>query len=304
MYLAFNPIQPITDACEWVLTFWHDLIDPNNTVDGSWGIAIILLTVTVRLFILPLTFRGVKSMQRLQVLQPKIKEIQERYKDDKQRMNQEIMAFYQREKVNPLGSCLPLLLQIPFFIALFQLLRSDEFKADLGDNAGFLAIDDLAATVTDPVLLGVLIVLYVATQLAASAVTAISADPMQRRIMFALPFVFVIFIINFEAGLIVYWITTNVWTIGQQLLVRKLYPKPDPLDPQDAVPETKPARGKPATAVAAVAGDGGTGGDGGKAPKAPKAPKTAAKAGGGNGAPAKAPPKSPRKKKKRSGRRR
>jgi YidC/Oxa1 family membrane protein insertase len=299
MYIAFNPIQPITDACEWVLTFWHDLIDPNNTMDGSWGIAIILLTVTVRLFILPLTFRGVKSMQRLQVLQPKIKEIQERYKDDKQRMNQEIMAFYQREKVNPLGSCLPLLLQVPFFIALFQLLRSDEFKADLGDNAGFLAIDDLADKVTDPVLLGVLIVLYVGTQLAASAVTAISADPMQRRIMFALPFVFVIFIINFEAGLIVYWITTNVWTIGQQLLVRKLYPKPEPLDPQDAVPETKPARGKPATAMAAAAGDGGGGGDRAKAPKA------AAKASGtGNGGPAKAPPKSPRKKKKRSGRRR
>src|SRR5918999_4919733 len=211
MYIAFNPIQPITDACEWVLRFWHDLIDQSNTMDGSWGIAIILLTVTVRLFILPLTFRGVKSMQRLQVLQPKIKQIQERYKDDKQRMNQEIMAFYQREKVNPLGSCFPLLLQIPFFIALFFLLSDEngEFRDDIRGNESFLAIDNLAEKVTDPVLLGVLIVLYVGTQLAASAVTAISADPMQRRIMFALPFVFVIFIINFEAGLIVYWITTN-----------------------------------------------------------------------------------------------
>ena len=101
-----------------------------------------------------------------------------------------------------------------------------------------------------------MIVLYVGTQLAASAVTAISADPTQRRIMFALPFVFVIFIINFPAGLIVYWITTNVWTIGQQLLVKKLYPKPEPLDPRDAVPEQKPARGKPATAAALT--DGGS----------------------------------------------
>jgi YidC/Oxa1 family membrane protein insertase len=248
----------------------------------------------------------VKSMQRLQVLQPKIKEIQERYKDDKQRMNQEIMAFYQREKVNPLGSCFPLLLQIPFFIALFYLLRSDEFTADIQDNRGFLAIDDLAEKVTDPVLLGVLIVLYVGTQLAASAVTAISADPMQRRIMFALPFVFVIFIINFEAGLIVYWITTNVWTIGQQLLVRKLYPKPEPLDPRDAVPEQKTARGKPATAVAAVAGGGD--GKGAKPAKASagdgKGAKAAKASGAGNGAPAKAPPRSPRKKKNRSGRRR
>jgi YidC/Oxa1 family membrane protein insertase len=296
MYIA-NVLQPLIDACQWILEFWHDLIDPNDTLGGSWGIAIILMTFTVRIAILPLTFKGVKSMQRLQTLQPAIKQIQERYKDDKQRMNQEVMAFYQREKVNPLGSCFPLLLQIPFFISLFYLLRSDTFKGDISDNPGFLAIDNLSKTVSDPVLLGVLIVLYVGTQLAASAVTAISADPTQRRIMFALPFVFVIFIVNFQAGLIVYWITTNVWTIGQQLLVRKLYPKPEPLDPRDAVPEQKPARGKPATAAAATAGDGGSAGK-----AKPKAKPQAS--GAGNGGPAKAPPGSPRKKKKRSGRRR
>jgi YidC/Oxa1 family membrane protein insertase len=285
MYIA-NVLQPLIDACQWILEFWHDLIG------GSWGWSIILLTFTVRLAILPLTFKGVKSMQRLQTLQPKIKEIQERYKDDRQRMNQEDMAFYQREKVNPLGSCLPLILQIPFFISLFYLLRSDTFQQDIASNPSFGPIDNLAEKVTDPVLLGVLIVLYVGTQLAASAVTAISADPTQRRIMFALPFVFVIFIINFQAGLIVYWITTNVWTIGQQLMVRKLYPKPAPLDPRDAVTETKPARGKPVTA-AAVAADGGNGRS-----------KEPAKTPAGNGDQAKAPPASPRKKKKRSGRRR
>src|ERR687890_303213 len=257
-------LSPLIDACQWILEFWHDLFG------GSWGWSIILLTFTVRIAILPLTFKGVKSMQRLQTLQPEIKEIQERYKDDKQRMNQEIMGFYQREKVNPLGSCFPLLLQIPFFISLFYLLRSDEFTADIRDNQGFLAIDNLADNVSDPVLLGVLIVLYVGTQLAASAVTAISADPTQRRIMFALPFVFVIFIINFPAGLIVYWITTNVWTIGQQLLVKKLYPKPEPLDPRDAVPEQKPARGKPAVAASLT--------DGGSGSKAKPAAKAKAKA--------------------------
>jgi YidC/Oxa1 family membrane protein insertase len=290
MYIA-NVLQPLIDACQWILEFWHDLIDPDDTMAGSWGWAIILMTFTVRLAILPLTFKGVKSMQRLQTLQPKIKEIQARYKDDRQRMNQEVMAFYQREKVNPLGSCLPLVLQIPFFISLFYLLRSDTFKADIADNPGFGPIDNLAETVSDPVLLGVLIVLYVGTQLAASAVTAISADPTQRRIMFALPFVFVIFIVNFQAGLIVYWITTNVWTIGQQFAVKKLYPKPAPLDPRDAVPETAPARGKPV--AAAVAADGGNG-----------SAKEPAKASADNGDAAKAPPRSPRKKKKRSGRRR
>jgi YidC/Oxa1 family membrane protein insertase len=297
-------LQPLIDACQWVLEFWHGIIGDGP---NSWGWSIILLTFTVRIVILPLTFKGVKSMQRLQTLQPEIKKIQERYKDDKQRMNQEVMAFYQREKVNPLGSCMPLLLQIPFFISLFYLLRSDEFKADIAANPGFFPIDDLAAKVTDPVLLGTLIVLYVGTQLAASLVTAISADPMQRRIMLALPFVFVIFIINFEAGLILYWITTNVWTIGQQLLVKKLYPKPV-LD-AEAAAETdaaKPARGKPVPAAAAVA-DGDTKGkaDSGKAEKAPKKEKVAARSGGsGNGGPSKAPPPSPRKKKKRSGRRR
>src|SRR5918998_4977229 len=294
MYIA-NVLQPLIDACQWILEFWHDLIDENDDLDGSWGIAIILLTFTVRIAILPLTFKGVKSMQRLQVLQPKIKEIQERYKDDKQRMNQEIMGFYQREKVNPLGSCLPLLLQVPFFIALFQLLRSDEFTADIADNPGFYAIDNLAENVTDPVLLGVLIVLYVGTQLAASAVTAISADPMQRRIMFALPFVFVIFIVNFEAGLIVYWITTNVWTVGQQLLVRKLYPKPEPIGPRDVETERKPARGKPVeedgkpepekagrkAQRAAKADKAGKAGASGKADKEAAKPKAAV--GGGNG---------------------
>jgi YidC/Oxa1 family membrane protein insertase len=296
MYIA-NVLQPLIDACQWILEFWHDL------VGGSWGWSIILLTFTVRIAILPLTFKGVKSMQRLQTLQPEIKKIQERYKDDRQRMNQEVMAFYQREKVNPLGSCLPLVLQIPFFISLFYLLRSDQFKADIAGNAAFGPIDNLAEKVTDPVLLGVLIVLYVGTQLAASAVTAISADPTQRRIMFALPFVFVVFIINFQAGLIVYWITTNVWTIGQQLLVRKLYPKPALATAGAAVvggDGGEPARGKPPRA--APTPSAGNGAD--KPEKEQEKAKAKAKAPAGNSGPAKAPPQSPRKKKKRSGRRR
>jgi YidC/Oxa1 family membrane protein insertase len=305
MFIA-NVLQPLIDACHWVLEFWHGVI---GDFEGSWGWSIILLTFTVRIFILPLTFKGVKSMQRLQTLQPEIKKLQARYKDDKQRMNQEVMAFYQREKVNPLGSCMPLLLQIPFFISLFYLLRSDEFQADIAGNEGFFAIEDLAEKVDDPVLLGVLIVLYVGTQLAASLVTAISADPMQRRIMLALPFVFVVFIINFEAGLIVYWITTNVWTIGQQMLVRKLYPKPDlTAAAEDEGEAAKPARGKPPRAqpagAAALTDGKSKGGTPAKAGAAAKGGGAKTPAGSGNGGPAKAPPPSPRKKKKRSGRRR
>src|ERR687886_323803 len=127
-------LKPIVDACQAVLKFWHGLLGDFN---GSWGFSIILLTFTVRIVILPLTFKGVKSMQRLQTLQPEIKAIQERYKEARQRMNQEIMAFYQREKVNPLGSCLPLALQIPFFISLFYVLRSHSFKMEIKGNASF-----------------------------------------------------------------------------------------------------------------------------------------------------------------------
>ena len=266
--------QPFLTVLEDILTFWHDL------VGGSWGWAIILLTFTIRIFILPLTFKSVKSMQKLQVLQPEMKKIQERYKDDKQRMNQEMMKFYQENKVNPLGSCLPLLLQIPFFIALFELLRSESFKADIAGNAAFGPINNLAEPLTgQPVVLGFMIVLYVGTQLIATMITSIGGDKTQQRIMMALPFVFVIFIINFEAGLIVYWITTNVWTIGQQLVVRKLYPRPDLTDGAAA----------PAGAAALTGKSGKDSDSKGDA--------------SGNGS-AKAPPPSPRKKKKRSGRRR
>jgi YidC/Oxa1 family membrane protein insertase len=274
-----NVLQPLIDASESVLRFWHDTL---GDFEGSWGWSIILLTFTIRLLILPLTFKSVKSMQKLQLLQPQVKKLQERYKDDRQRMNQEMMRLYQENKVNPLGSCLPILLQIPFFISLFYLLRSDSFQDDIAGNESWLFIPDLAENLTDhPFVLGAMIVLYVGTQLIATMITSIGGDKTQQRIMIALPFVFVVFIVNFEAGLILYWVTTNVWTIGQQLVVRKLYPRPD----------LNAAEGAAVPAGAAALSDGKSG--------------SAKSQGGssGNGA-SKVPPPSPRKKKKRSGRRR
>ena len=148
-------------------------------------------------------------------------------------------------------------------------------------------------------LLGVLIVLYIGTQLAASMVTALSADPTQRRIMLALPFVFAVFIINFEAGLIVYWITTNVWTIGQQLLVKKLYPKPRAARARRTTTATATARRAASRRPPTAAARRSAGQEPGKA----GAPRPRGKRGAGNGAASKPPP-NPRKKKKRSGRRR
>lgn len=265
MLILANVLQPLIDFCDAILTFWHD------QAGLSWGASIIGMTVVVRLLILPLTFRGVKGMQEMQRLAPEMQRIKERYKEDRQRQNEEIMKLYQEHKVNPLSSCLPILLQIPFFISLFYLLRDDKFAQEIRGEESFLFIPDLAEPATGGVLVA-LIVTYVCTQLASGLVTAVTADRTQRIIILSLPFVFVPVIINFEAGLLVYWITTNVWTIGQQLVVRKLFPKPEPIGGPvtDGKPgrggkaaEKQPARRAKAGAAAAVSGKSSSSSDGG-----------------------------------------
>jgi YidC/Oxa1 family membrane protein insertase len=290
-----NVLQPLINFCESIMVFFHDHLG------FSWGLAIVFLTFVIRLLILPLTFRQVRSMQGLQRLQPEIKKLQAKYKDDKARLNQEMMAFYREHKVNPLSSCLPVLLQLPFFLALFYMLRHDlrihvcgESSHPCGDipAAHFLFIPDITDKATGAALI-VLLVLYVGSQLVSGLITTFTADRSQRIMMLALPFVFVTFIINFPAGLIIYWITTNFWTIGQQLAIKKFLPPPEPISVS--------ASTGGAAAVTA-----------GKSPaKREKAAPAKASAKGSkedpassNGAEAKAPPPGPRKKKKRSGRRR
>jgi YidC/Oxa1 family membrane protein insertase len=232
-----NVLQPLIDVFDHVLVFFHD------SVGFSWGMSIIALTVCVRAVLIPLTLKQFRSMQSLQRLAPEIKQLQEKYKDDKQRLNQEMMKFYQENKVNPFGSCLPLVAQLPVFISLFYMLRKD-LKHDIcpgiteyaiahhttvaattcdqvdPGSAQFLFIPDLTAKATGLVLV-VLLVLYVGSQLLSSVLMSVTADRNQRFIMIALPFVFVPFIQSFPAGLIVYWITTNLWTVGQQYVIRR-----------------------------------------------------------------------------------
>jgi YidC/Oxa1 family membrane protein insertase len=235
-----NPAQPLIDVFDSVLVFFHD------TVGFSWGFSIIALTMVVRTALIPLTLKQFKSMQALQRLSPEIKALQAKYKDDRQRLNQEMMKFYQENKVNPFGSCLPLVLQLPVFFALFYMLRKD-LKIDIcgpeakilaaakeagkslttigcdqvdPGSAGFLFINDLTAKATGGTL-AILLVLYVGSQLLSSVLMSVTADRNQRFIMIALPFVFVPFIQGFPAGLLVYWITTNLWTVGQQYVIRR-----------------------------------------------------------------------------------
>jgi YidC/Oxa1 family membrane protein insertase len=224
MFFASSILKPLEDAAEAILLFLHD------QVGFGWGISNVGMTVIVRLAIVPLTIKQIRSMNALRELQPQIKEIQEKHKEDKQRMNQEMMRFYKENKVNPLASCLPLLLQLPVFLALFRLLRSGEFASKLSAHPpeGWLFIDNLAHKASGAALV-VLMVLYIGSQMGASLVMSVSVDKTQQRIMLLLPLAFAAIIPNFPAGLIVYWITTNFWTFGQQVVVRKIAPPPQVL---------------------------------------------------------------------------
>ena len=238
MLFIANIFQPLIDVFETVLKFFH------NSVGVPWGWSIVLLTIVIRALLLPLTLKQFHSMQRLQRLQPELKAIQTKYKEDKQRQQQELMKFYKENQVNPLGSCLPLVAQLPVFISLFYMLRqslrndicpqtqlayqtahhlSTAHTIPCGPNNGasFLFIPDLTNRATGAVLV-VLILLYVGTQLGSSLMmSSPTMDTTQRQIMLVMPLFFVIFIINFPAGVIVYWITTNTWTILQQYVVKR-----------------------------------------------------------------------------------
>ena len=233
MLPSANILQPLIDVANGVLQFFHD------NVGLSWGMSIIALTVCTRAVLIPLTYKQLKGMRALQALQPQIKELQEKYKNDKQRMQQEMMRFYKENKVNPFASCLPLLAQLPVFITLFYVLRH-ELPEDIGCQAGhcgaeasFLFINDLTAKATGGELIALLI-LYVGTQLVSGMVMSITADKSQRTMMFLLPLIFVPFILNFPAGLILYWITTNFWTIGQSFVIQKIVPPPVTATPEGA----------------------------------------------------------------------
>src|SRR5438105_302702 len=290
--LATNAIEdafsPLISAFESIMVFIHD-----HVVGGSWGLAIVGLTVVIRAVLVPLTFKQLKSMQEMQRLAPQIQALKEKYKDDKQRQQQEIMAFYRENKINPLASCLPLLLQLPVFVSLFYMLRTDLKKHTCGTqlnhaffgaplhpgyhalhptvslndyigktgceavaphSAKFLFLNDITAKATGAALI-VLIVLYVGSQVFSTLVAMATADPNQRRLMLLLPVVFIVFLYRFPAGLLVYWITTNLWTIGQQLLIRRYMGGPP------AGPPGKPAPGASADGKAAGPRGGGLKGE-------------------------------------------
>jgi YidC/Oxa1 family membrane protein insertase len=293
MLIDANILQPLITVFEDVIKFFH------SGIGGSWGWSIILLTVAIRVVLLPLTIKQFHSMQKMQRLAPEIKRVQAKYKQDKQRQQQELMKIYQEHGVNPFSSCLPFVVQIPVLYALYFMLRSS-LRADIcpqsqpgahllnghwhvpphaslqacgaHNGANFLFIPDVTDHATGIVLV-VLMVLYVVTQLGSSLLmSSPTMDKRQRQMMLVLPLVFVFIIVGLPAGVIVYWITTNALMVAQQYGVKRVLGPTTPIPAVDG-------------AAAADSKDGA-----GARPAAKKAPtpdraaeKTAAGPADGNG---------------------
>jgi YidC/Oxa1 family membrane protein insertase len=248
IFAVANPLRPIENIMTTVLEWIH------STMGLPWAWAIIVLTLMVRIVIVPLTVKQIRSMQHLQAHAPELKALQQKYKHDKQRMNEEVMKFYRENKINPAASCLPILIQIPVFISLYYVLRDFEkevFPQYPGSDLGWLGIvPNITTNITDHWSGWLLLTIYVVSQVASTYFMSTTMDPRQRWIFMALPLVFVLFIVNanFPVGLLLYWVTTNLWTVGQGLVTRRLMPKPQ-------VPAKRSSRTPP---KAEEAGDGPT----------------------------------------------
>jgi YidC/Oxa1 family membrane protein insertase len=222
-------LSPIEEPLTWLLKELH------TTLSLPWAWAVVALTLIVRILLVPLTVRQIHSMQRLQQYAPQMKEIQKKYKNDRQRKNEELMKFYRENQINPASSCLPILFQIPIFFALYFVLRDfDEevLPSDPGSDVGWLGlVPEITANINDHWSGYLLVFVYVVSQVASTFFMSATMDRTQRIIMMALPVVFVFFIIDppggtvFPVGLLIYWVTTNLWTVGQGIMTRRLIPR-------------------------------------------------------------------------------
>lgn len=192
--------------------FW--LLDKIHSVIGNWGWAIVLLTLLIKVVFYKLSETSYRSMARMRKMQPRMQALKERYGDDRQRLNQELMELYKKEKINPLGGCLPIVVQIPVFIALYWVLLE---SVELRQADWILWYRDLSAP--DPFY--ILPILMGVSMLVQQRLNPAPLDPIQQRVMMALPIVFTVFFLFFPAGLVLYWVTNNVLSIAQQWLITR-----------------------------------------------------------------------------------
>jgi YidC/Oxa1 family membrane protein insertase len=221
--LLLSILSPLENACRWVLDQLH------YHVGLPWGWAIVATTLLVRIILVPLTIRQIHSMQALQQHAPEMKEIQRKYKGDKPKQQEEMMKFYKENHINPAASCLPLVAQFPVFISLYLVLKHFAQNVPKGSNLSWLHfvpnITEKAETHwSGLLLLGV----YAISQMSSTYFMSTAMDKTQRRLMMVFPLFIIPFIGRFPVGLLLYWVTTNLWTVGQGLVTRRLIPKSAP----------------------------------------------------------------------------
>jgi YidC/Oxa1 family membrane protein insertase len=279
-FIIASPLTPLEHVARHSLNWLH------FSVGFTWAWSIVALTVIVRMLLVPLTVKQIHSMQNLQRYAPQMKEIQKKYKQDKQKQNEEMMKFYRENQINPAASCLPMLVQLPVFIALYYSLRAfarEPAALHPGSLSWLHFIPSIADKTTAHWGGYVLLVVYVGSQMASTLFMATTVDKMQRRLFMLMPLIFVFVIAHFPAGLVLYWVTTNLWTVGQGLITRRLVPKTAP-----PVVEKKSSR-TPSSKDAATAGNGAKRETDGAKPQTASGPP--------------APPRKVRRKKQAGGRR-
>jgi YidC/Oxa1 family membrane protein insertase len=246
-------LSPIETILTEVLVWLHD------TGGLTWGWSICALTVVVRVLLVPVAIRQIHSMQSLQIHAPEMKAIQQRYKNDRQKQSEELMKFYRENKINPYASCLPIVFQIPIFIALFFVLRDFEREVYNPDYAGTeLGWLGVVPSITENITAHwsgyLLLAIYVVSQLTSTWLMSTQMQSTaQRAMIMVLPLVFIPFILDppgstiFPVGLLMYWLTTNLWTTGQGIVTRRQMPRPAP-------PPKRSSRTPPKETVAAELG--------------------------------------------------
>ncbi len=221
-------LSPIEDPLTWLLEELH------TALELPWGWAVVGVTILVRMLLVPVTVKQIRSMQRMQQYLPQMKAIQQKHKGNRQKSNEELMKFYKEHNINPAASCLPMVLQIPIFFGLYFVLR--DFEEEIyepkypGSDLGWLSlVPNITDNITDHWSGYLLCVVYAGSQVASTYFMSTTMERTQRILFMVLPLGFVLFILSgnveFPVGLLIYWVTTNLWTVGQGLVTRRHVPR-------------------------------------------------------------------------------
>jgi YidC/Oxa1 family membrane protein insertase len=240
-------------AVSWILVTFHSLLSPifGAASGAAWGLSIVGLVIVIRILLIPLFVKQIKAQRGLQLLQPQIKELQKRYKDDRQKQSEELMKLYRETGTNPFSSCLPILAQMPIFFALFNVLNNGVAKQEpigamtqeLVDQAAqatvfgapiaatFLGSDDPNVKIVTIVMILMMTAstFFTQRQLMVKNMPSGQDNPLmqqQKILLYVFPLMFAVFGINFPVGVLIYWLTTNLWTAGQQYYVIRRNPAP------------------------------------------------------------------------------